>query len=153
MKSATVSQAERPGKPALAAVYFLWISLIASIALIPQLDFLSGVAFVLVIMIWLPVWAYANWSTVTADLAATKASLAIAVIATALIGVWFKLGVDPIVDQLVDFGLVASANAFKHSNWIEFILFTISWLGLSELWHIFRRKFNILLARNDTKAD
>jgi hypothetical protein len=56
--------------------------LIAAVIQIPALHPLGVVAFVMVLFIWLPLWAYFNWSAVVSDIPATCALSGMAIMAT-----------------------------------------------------------------------
>jgi hypothetical protein len=140
MTRATISSAQRPGRGSLIIVYSIWIGIIAAIASIPELAFLGIVAFVLLLLIWMPYWAYRNWSSITEDLGATYATIVVTVIATFLLGAYVKSGAEPLVHLLVSSGIMDKNDQVVHGNWIEYVAGQICLFTLFLLWQFLRKK-------------
>lgn len=93
--SAEPHPGKTPRSPALwvlGLAYLTWIGFIAAVMHMPERLPFGVVAFVMVLLIWLPLWAYRHWTDVASDWPATWSIIGMAVLATFAmqVDVWWE---------------------------------------------------------------
>lgn len=134
---------EKPQRPTLfglLGIYAIWLGALIAILTIPSLSFLGVLAGVLVLLVWLPCWAWVNWCLVTDHLPATYASVAVSLIVIVLLGLQLHLDVGSIGYRLVQSGWLEPREVGR-LNWLEFILHLGVFYSLYPLWRWLRRAF------------
>jgi hypothetical protein len=94
----------RPALWVLGLTYLAWIGFIAAVMRMPDRLPFGIIAFVMVVFIWLPLWAYRHWTDVASDWPSTWTIIGMAVLATFAMQVdhwWEESEVRDVLRQLI----------------------------------------------------
>lgn len=130
-----MTAASKPPRPSLAFLlltYAFWIGAIAALFMLPISGFGGTVAWALLLFVWLPLWAWMNWSTVIEDLPATYATLVISLLLILLLGLNIQLGFTSIAYEF--FHLSPPKRFDPLVIWLVFF-------STPPIWRTLRRRF------------
>lgn len=130
-----MTAASKPQRPSLAfllGTYALWIGAIAALFMHPISAVGGTIAWALLLFVWLPLWAWMNWSTVVEDLPATYATIVVSLLLILLLGLNFEFGFTSIV---YEFFQLSNPNVYDT---------LVTWLvifSIPPIWRKLRRLF------------